>query len=50
MINNLGAYIGLGIVSVGIAILWLLAEKPAKHKKHKSHSKSKIKHSHNAHA
>lgn len=51
MIDNLGAYIGLGIVTIGIAIIWFLADKDgSKHKRkthHKfhPHSKHKPKHS-----
>lgn len=38
-INTLGAFIGMGIVSVGVAILWFLADK--------NHGKArKIKHTH----
>jgi len=39
--DNLGAYIGLGIVTIGVAILWFLADKP--HHKQHSHSKAKTK-------
>jgi hypothetical protein len=36
-INTLGAYIGMGIVVVGVAILWFLADKPKKPVKKTKH-------------